>query len=180
MRLTNFIRQAFVRAVMADVPKTDYQEQAHAYARKIVQAEFEKAFPDIPYADVAKIGWFDSGSISLPYGITNIHVNAMKGGYSMLENMPKVWDKLKEFVVLKKAEDARINTLQTRLEGVANSCSTRKQLAEALPEFEKYLPAEEGPAMRSLPVVTNVISDFVKAGWPKQNAGKIAAAKAAA
>lgn len=178
MRLTNVIRQAFVRAVMADVPKIDYQEQAHAYARKSVQAEFEKKFPELTWADVEKRGWFNSGTISLPYGINNIHVRAMSD-YGMLEKMPKVWDKLKEFSALKKAEDQRINDLQSRLEGVANSCSTRKQLAEALPEFEKYLPLEEGPALRSLPVVTNVISDFVKAGWPKQNAGKIAAAKAA-
>ena len=42
-------------------------------------------------------------------------------------------------------------------------------LAEALPQFAKYLPAEpvKGAAPRSVPVVIDVVEDFVKAGWPK-------------
>jgi hypothetical protein len=45
--------------------------------------------------------------------------------------------------------------------------STRKALVDLLPEFEKYLPADEAKAIASLPAVANVLSDFVKAGWPK-------------
>ena len=59
----------------------------------------------------------------------------------------------------------------------ALGASTRKGLADALPEFEKYLPADEPAAVRSLPVVANVVADFVKAGWPK---GKQPARAAAA
>jgi hypothetical protein len=66
------------------------------------------------------------------------------------------------------------------LKSVAYACTTRKQLEEALPEFSNYLPEEEAKAARDLPVVVNVVADFVKAGWPKKNQGKIAAAKAAA
>lgn len=73
-----------------------------------------------------------------------------------------------------------MENLQTRLKGVAYACTTRKQLEEALPEFSSYLPEEEAKAAKNLPAVANVLSDFVKAGWPKSNNGKIAAAKAAA
>lgn len=59
------------------------------------------------------------------------------------------------------------NNLETKLQAVAESCTTRKALLNALPEFEKYLPADDAAACRSLPVVANVVSDFMKAGWPK-------------
>lgn len=48
-----------------------------------------------------------------------------------------------------------------------SACTTRKQAAEVLPEFEKYLPEDEPKALRTLPALANVAADFVKAGWPK-------------
>ena len=41
-----------------------------------------------------------------------------------------------------------------------------------LPEFEKYLPADEQKALRSVPVVANLVADFTKAGWPKDKAAR--------
>jgi hypothetical protein len=61
----------------------------------------------------------------------------------------------------------RINALRTKLSATADAVSTRKALIDLLPEFEKYLPADESKAVASLPAVANVLSDFVKAGWPK-------------
>ena len=52
------------------------------------------------------------------------------------------------------------------------TCKTRAALAAALPEFEKYLPADEPKALRSLPSMANVASEFVKAGWPKKSVKK--------
>ena len=40
MRLTNFLRDAFVRAAMADVPKIPYTEQAEKLAREFMKKEF--------------------------------------------------------------------------------------------------------------------------------------------
>ena len=57
--------------------------------------------------------------------------------------------------------------LAEKLRAVAYSVTTRKALAAALPEFEKYLPPDDAAAIRTLPVVANVVADFVKAGWPK-------------
>jgi len=45
-------------------------------------------------------------------------------------------------------------------------------LTDAIQEFENYLPEDEAKAARSLPVVTNVVADFVKAGWPTKKASK--------
>lgn len=80
------------------------------------------------------------------------------------------------------AEQKKVHReLETKLEGVAAACTTRKALVEMLPEFEKYLPADEATANKTnLPALANVVTDFVKAGWPKQNIGKIAKAKTTA
>ena len=45
--------------------------------------------------------------------------------------------------------------------------AVRAAFVAKLPEFAHYLPAEDAPAGRSLPVVANLVTDFVKAGWPK-------------
>ena len=62
--------------------------------------------------------------------------------------------------------------LETKLMAAANSCTTRKALVELLPEFEKYLPADQAAACKTLPAVANIMADFVKAGWPKDEAKK--------
>lgn len=166
MRLTNFLREAFVRAAMHDVPKIDYQEQAHSYARGIITAKFKEAFPQLKYEQAAASGWFRDTFISLPYHISNMH-SSISSGSGMLSSDPVVWAKLEKFSKLKKEEEDKINALRSKLQGVAAACTTRKQLLEALPEFEAYLPAEEAKAAKNLPAVANVLSDFVKAGWPK-------------
>jgi hypothetical protein len=57
--------------------------------------------------------------------------------------------------------------LRSKLQATADAVTTRKALIDLLPEFEKYLPADEAKAVATLPAVANVLSDFVKAGWPK-------------
>lgn len=179
MRLTNFLRDAFVRAVMADVPTINYEEKAQKLAREAVMTKFKEAFPTLDYEAACQSGWFESSSISLPYGITNIYMKATCG-YGMLQDDKKLWPKLEALAEQKKEQDSKFSALQSRLSGVAYACTTRKQLEEALPEFSAYLPAEEAKAAKNLPAVANVLSDFVKAGWPKHNKGKIALAQAAA
>ena len=46
----------------------------------------------------------------------------------------------------------------------------REALAAMLPEFEKYLPSETPALDRTVPAVANVVTDFMRAGWPKGQA----------
>lgn len=163
MRLTNFIRDAFVRAAMADVPKINYEEQAHGIARAYMQAEFKRVFPKIDINGEAR-NWLNKSSVDMPGSIGNVHCITPEWGY--LKTKP-VWEELQKLASLNSEQNAKHRDLRERLNSVAYSCTTRKQLLEALPEFETYLPAEEGKAARNLPAVANVLSDFVKAGWPK-------------
>lgn len=157
MKLTNNLRDAFVRAAMADVPKVDYTEKARDLINKLnkeyqVKAKIDKV--DImrlasSYLNVASQGVY-------VWGLTDIE-------YATLRADPEV----KKLNDLHEAQRKAHRELETRLAGAIAGCNTRKQAVEALPEFEKYLPEDAAVAMRSLPAIANVVTDFVKAGWPK-------------
>lgn len=163
MRLTNFLRDSFVRAAMADVPKVNYEDQAQGIARAFMKAEFSRIFPKIDMNGEA-LSWLNKTSVDMPGSIGNVHCVSPEWGY--LKGKP-VWEELQKLAALNSEQNAKHRDLRDRLNSVAYACTTRKQLLEALPEFEAYLPAEEAKAAKNLPALANVLSDFVKAGWPK-------------
>lgn len=163
MRLTNAMKEAFVRAAMHDVPTTDYKEQTRSLINKKM-AELQKS------AGVQKV---DSERLDTTtgYARSSIDRHALsfraiglkRNEIQQIETAPDV----RELLDLHEKQEQRLTELRTKLTGAINACTTRKQAAEALPEFEKYLPADEPKALRSLPALANVAADFAKAGWPK-------------
>jgi hypothetical protein len=73
---------------------------------------------------------------------------------------------LAKLVAGRKAQESACKELSNQLDGAVAAANTREQLLKLLPEFGKYLPAEH-VTPRSVPVVTNIVTDFMKAGWPK-------------
>lgn len=159
MRLTNNMRDAFVRAAMQDVPTTDYREELRIYIQKVA---FEKlpliiqtAYSNIntqPYIETVRYH-NDITTIYHP-GYTDVRLTAEEQAHV---------DKLEK---KHNAELEKMAALRTKIYAVARSATTRKQLLEMLPEFEKYLPENPAAADRSVPCIQNVVSDFMKAGWP--------------
>lgn len=169
MRLTNTMRDAFVRAAMHDVPRTDYDELAQKYVRKYFADLFAKDFPGIDMKVVADKGWLHKTSVSLPGTLKSPYLHAVND-YRVLEGDKKAWAHLEDLSGKKKSQDDTRDSLRQKLNSVAYACNTRAQLLEALPEFEKYLPADDVKAIRTLPALANVVADFTKAGWPKGKA----------
>lgn len=167
MKLTNYIRDAFVKAAMADVPKINYNEQAEKLARKQLADLFEAAFPGVKM-DYKTAEWLNSGSIDMPGELQTIH--GPRPSWECLKSTP-VWKKLVELSKLHNEQNEKRRTLSTQLRGAAYACNTTKQLRELLPEFDKYLPAEEEKTCRTLPAVANIVAEFTKAGWPTKKAG---------
>ena len=162
MKLTNYIRDAFIKSVMNDVPTIDYSSQAHALVNNIVDGMFKTAGVDrskLPQGWLGK-NWyyFDDIDSMCVYGPEKKECQIAS---------PATWKKIEAISAKAKEQKQQRDGLESRLRGVAYGVTTRKALAEALPEFEKYLPVDEPAAMRGLPVVANVVTDFVKAGWPK-------------
>jgi predicted house-cleaning noncanonical NTP pyrophosphatase (MazG superfamily) len=166
MRLTNFLRDSFIRAAMNDVPQVDYHEQAKKYAEEQLFKKLPKEIQALA-KDKKLNEWLNREYISMPVNISNFYGFTDKGNNGVLKNIPEVWTKIEEFSRLIRQQSETYNALESRLRSVAYACTTRKQLLEALPEFEQYLPEEEAKAIATLPAVANVLSDFVKAGWPK-------------
>ncbi len=164
MRLTNTLRDAFVRAAMDDVPA------AVDYTEAIRKAAVDDAVSQLP-ASVQAI-WHNSKSqylktTTLHHGGTSIVVPA-SSNYNIDFKLTLAGQAVVDKLVTDQRESKKARgALSEKLRAVAYSVTTRKALVDALPEFEKYLPADEAKAIRTLPVVANVVADFMKAGWPK-------------
>ena len=173
MRLTNTIRTAFVTAAMHDVPTVDYEEQAQKLSRATLTAALPPAVQKL-IKDAATEQYVNREYIAMPMRFSNFYHYASRNNNNVLK------DQFPALHAQNELQFKALRELRIKLQACADAATTRKALVEMLPEFEKYLPEDEAKANRQLPVVANVVSDFVKAGWPKQNAGKIAAAKATA
>jgi len=172
MRMTNTIRDAFIRAAMQDVPAEDHSAQAHKIALAELSKMFNEVFPGVDLAKAGASGWLERVGILMPAGISSLYAHAPN--YRCLENRP-VWKALTELGEKALAQSRTRTALERKLHAVAYGVTTRKALAAALPEFEKYLPADEPAACRSLPTVVDVVAEFTKAGWPKGAKEKVAA-----
>jgi hypothetical protein len=169
MKLTKYMREAFVSAAMNDVPTVDYTEQIR---KEVVRASMA-ALPDAVLAV-----WLDKQTFKYiktayrTFAGQSFEVPGIEGArWTNTKAMPELLaaDKalIDNLVARHKAQEEQTKALEAKLGAAAASCTTRKQLAELLPEFEKYLPADAPAACRTLPAVANIVSEFTKAGWPK-------------
>ena len=168
-RLTNDMRLTFVSAVMADVPKIDHETRVRDAVNKAHAAALPHPVKKL-LADPELAGFVGVRSETLN------STNGLPSNHYMSFQLAAPTDKWLEKVVADAAEPLlkewrdeteRLKELKTKLHAVANSCSTTTKLAEAFPEFARYLPQTEAEGTRNLPALTNVVADFVKAGWPK-------------
>lgn len=169
--LTKYMREVFVEAAMRDVPTVDYREQ---YTKLYVASAVGRAPKEVQtlWNDPNTRGWLEKRTVH-EYGFAMYMPTV---DWSTPE-VPTAEDGkvLAKIAALNKAQDEVLKNLRTKLEGVAAACTTIKALREALPEFVKYAPEDTPKAVRSLPVVQNVVADFVKAGWPVKSKKAVAA-----
>ena len=185
MKLSKKHHEDFVEAVMSDVPSVNYPTQAEDRARLLYKQIAEKAgISNIPLERLEMLGcniqlsrhgqshkfvrngreagwaWEDNNG----YGFLSIVLHGLtaKEIQDFIVKDPKI-QKLVDLFIKEKNKHA---DLRQKITAVIAACSTLKQAKEALPEFEKYLPAEEPENVeRSLPVVGNLVADLTKAGW---------------
>lgn len=179
MKLTNYMRDAYVNAILADTPAIDLNaitDEVHKIAIDDALTRVPEAIRKLwasnetrPYVSSAMIGF---NSRTFGYGFFGCYVPCANN----LEDL-SAKAKAKITALGEKAAQASAHReeLRQKLRAAAYGCTTRKQLAELMPEFEKYLPANEATAARTQLAVVNVVADLVKAGWPK--GGKKAVAK---
>lgn len=164
MKLTNTIRDAFVRSAMNDVPSVDYRQHiVDIVMKEIVDKlppKVRSVWDDPKTSRYVNRNWNVYGSVS----VTHPAEEGNNGHISLTSVNAK---KLLEFEQKKTAQTQHRSDLESKLRGAAYAVTTRKALVAMLPEFEKYLPADNAAACRTLPAVANIVADFTKAGWPK-------------
>lgn len=164
MKLTNSIRDAFIKAAMSDVPKVDYQAQATELAKDWISSQMAAIFPGV---DLTKAEpWLEQKSLYMPGNLKCPYTFAPD--YYHLKTDSKLWAKLVEMEKKLQDQDRKREALEEQLRGCAYSVTTVKALADLLPEFAHYLPSEATPA-KMLPATTGVVSAFHAAGWPKKS-----------
>lgn len=153
MKLTNYQRDAFVRAVMQDVPQPDYPK---------LQKEAQEALVKAMSPDVRKVYRKTPKALAHTYTYDLDCRQNTKLIYGDVENYEEV---VKPY---KQLRQARVE-LQSDLKRIAYGCTTLKQLQVQLPELTQYMPTEAEP-IRQLPVAHNVVAELAKCGWPAPKA----------
>jgi len=173
MRLTDVHRQAFVKAVMDDVPKVDYP----SLLEKIVAEDMRQHLPapvvalmrDAKlkgYLAWGRCHWTVHTSDKLEWetlGAPRIE------GYKLSKGAE---EKCNALIADAGAQLEQRKEMQNKLRAAIKGCKTRKQAVDTFPELEKYLPAGDEPTTQNLPAIANLVADLAKAGWPK---GKVPA-----
>ena len=166
MRLTKIDKDAFVRAVMDDVPQVDYDEQVRSLMN---QWGFEALPAELQTMAKKYPKYFDSRYIYTPANCTGVQVVAPPDwayrGFK--EKEPEKYAQLVEIGQKAKEQTLARDALRSKVRGLIESCSTLKSARERLPEFEKYLPADRGGHGTTNLPVANTLADLVNAGWPK-------------
>ena len=170
MRLIKSQKEAFVRAVIQDIPVIDFNQQC----REIMEKSLKKIIPkNIQDFSAKNQGWIGLGYYSTPASFSNFafimpdsYDNEWKNSYIVRDKDAEAWQKLIELGNLAEEQKQKIKQVQRQLQVVIDSCTTLKQAVEQLPEFKKYLPSEEQPS-KNLPVA-NIVSELNALGFPKK------------
>ena len=169
MRLNKYHKDAFVEAVLQDLPSTDYDE----IAQKLVRESFVEKMPAkvrAVYDDKDIRHWLANTWIPMPGSLGNFYCIADSNPGEISD---AIKDQLIEISKAKREQIEKRNAFKSKLEAVIGSCQTRKQALGLLPEFEQYLPKDTtSTGVSNLPAVCNLVAELVQAGWPKEKNGE--------
>lgn len=148
MKLTNYLRDSFVRSVSNNIPKVQWptEDQLQAEALKKMAPRVKALYKDETLRNALKT---DREYIN-GFGYIRVVVGDVK-----------LADLLKPY---RDAEEARRQVLK-KIEGVAYGCSTLKQLQEALPDLKKHMPSEKTGSPANLPVPAGLMGELKAAGF---------------
>ena len=164
MRLNKYHKDAFVEAVLQDLPATDYDEIAQKLVRDAI-VERMPAKVRAVYDDKDVRHWLRNEWVLMPGSLQNFYcVTGSNNG----EVPGELKDRLLELSQLKREQTSKKDAFGHKIRAAIDSCQTRKQALELLPEFEKYLPKDTtSTGVSNLPVINNLVAELVQAGWPK-------------
>lgn len=168
MRLTKNHKEAFVKAVMQDVPHVDYKEHARDRIKKLVADARKRAGVD--KMDDERL---DSCFVAFTNGKGYSEGTAIIARGLTVREVKEIQNDAQARALIDKHNEQK--TARTELEAAVRAaiagCTTRQQAKKLMPEFEKYLPTEHSTGIdRSVPAIANMAAKLTAAGWPKNAA----------
>lgn len=164
MRLNKYHKDAFVEGVLQDLPATDYDEVAQKLVRDAI-VERMPAKVRAVYDDKDVRHWLRNERMLMPGSLQSFYcVTGSNNG----EVPGELKERLLELSQLKREQTSKKYAFGQKIRAAIDSCQTRKQALELLPEFEKYLPKNTtGTGVSNLPAICNLVAELVQAVWPK-------------
>ncbi len=164
MNLNKEIRVQIVNAIMNDVPRVTYRDDArkivHDLAVGLMPLKVREVYEDPAtkeYIEVSsrmhRVGgqseWFDYPGKDIP-----------------IKKFEKVEDKLIKLYAAQADWDEEYDSLERSIKAVLDKCRTADQFVKQMPEMAGYVP-KGAAAPSNLPALANVVASFVKMGWPE-------------
>lgn len=176
MNLNQADRQAFVNAVMDDVPQVDYEEQMNKLVIETSKAHLPKPLRDLLASNPEVNEHMGLHRVYAGYSYRYALGTAVTG--ELIDRDEEFQEKIKLLVDKSAKQQQERLSIRGSLLGVINDCRTLKQAEQRLPEFAKYLPADRTTTGTTNLPVANLIGDLTKMGWPKD--AQVSASPAAA
>ncbi len=174
MRLTKYHREAFVRSVLSDTPKVNYQdlkrEVIQDHLISIAPPEVINVYTDKKlklYLAQDHVKYTNNAHYGTSWGLGKFWlVPEPQDGSTYEIKHQATLNQLIEYDRLECQQIADRKALEDKLNGVIAGFSTLKKAKDALPEFAKYLPEDEEKSPAYLPAIDGLVTDLVKMGWP--------------
>ena len=162
-RLTEHMRSSIIRAILSDVPQENYTEQirkaVYDYAVEALPPNVREIYKNQHTRKYLRTMYVHDWGISVAIPTDD--------EFKFKTNIPPLLrEKLTALQRDSQEQNRKMRELERKLEPIVKGATTLKRLKELLPEFAKYMP-EEHETDRQLPVIANVVSAFIEAGWPK-------------
>lgn len=193
MKLTKYMKETFVEAVMQDVPKVNNHNAMQKILNDAISASnlpdvnilydrhpglFEKTVVGV-VPDTNKLDHYNWENSREKLFAVSPHHKLNAGSVNNLKDMVKLniitqdqRDELIRLLTDERNNVYRRETLKDKLEKAIIGCDTLEQLKDAFPEFERYMSFEkrmqaDNKTQKQEPATENLVADFVAAGWPK-------------
>lgn len=146
MKLTNWIRDSFIRSVSNNIPEVKLSKDK-------VQELFVARFPD-EIKDIYNSPELRKHLKQLTVFTDQTNYGVFVGNLSESDVLAKYYDR----------QTARKEAIR-KIKQVAYGCSTLRQLQLALPELIQHMPSEKEPNKSNVPIVIGVMEDLKKVGY---------------
>lgn len=164
-RLVNEQRNTLRRAILADVPKVDYEEKIRARALKLAVFELPAAAKRI-WEDPATRGLLKTNSCYFGYDNHRRQYAASVSLPGFVESHKAILED-EEIIGLVAASNTQADLrakLDAELRNNLVSVNTHDAFAERWPELVKYLPDGSEAKVANLPATTQLLDDLKAAG----------------